>query len=1105
MALKHGVALFQPRLVRDGIKAFAFPDDLAERHSVLKLWIGRLGDGTLDLTKETSLHGEFLQRIFGDVLGYASLTQTPDRWELIAEKTVSSTGKSVDGALGFFDASAKQVIAPIELKAANQSLDHAQSRTLTPVQQAWDYANHSPGARWVLVSNYRETRLYSTARTPDACEVFLLEDLADLNGFRRFYFLLARSQLLAASQPARAPLDDLLVASAKVEAEVTNELYRDYHGLRERLYAHLGKVHSNIPSTELLGFTQTILDRVLFIAFAEKRGLLPPSTLGDALTYRGRYAPKPVWENLVAVFRWIDVGNALQRVPPYNGGLFRANAEIDALQVSDEMCLALGKLALWDFRDEVSVEVLGHIFEQSITDLERMRQPPGPPSDDGPKVSKRKAEGVFYTPAFITRFIVDRTLGVVLREKEQAVLERVKPDAEKKKAKKDAAWKKVWETYTEELKATRVLDLSCGSGAFLLAAFDVLAREYDRVNTALAGIRSGQAGLFDLNATILNNNLFGVDLNSESVEITKLSLWLKTATSGKKLTYLDRNIKHGNSIVGDSRVHPWAFDWKRGSVAAPMLDPPTSAEDRAIDARWCEGFDVVLGNPPYVRQELLSPYKDYLAGVYQSFHAAADLFIYFYERGLSLLKPSGRLGYITSNSWLRANYATPLRHALQAGATIEQIIDLGDNRVFADAPDVYPAIVVLRPGKAPSDHRTQATTFRRGEGIEEFAAQLDSRLVPVSLGGQPDSGWQLGGDAVQGLLDKLLAGGTPLTEVVNGRLFRGILSGLSEAFIVDRATRDAIVRADPSCTSMLKKFVRGEDLRPWYQEDEDRWLIVIPCGWTKATFGNDVEEAPAWTALQKRHPALAKHLAPFEKPARKREDQGDFWWELRPCAYYDALDGPKILWPDLANRPRFSWESAGRYLNNTGYFIPTDDPALLAVLQSRAIWFVISKICAGFGERAGLVRYRLFTQSVERLPIPEMTASQRTALRTSSLDLLRVSLERQGVMDRTTRRIATDLVPAGSKVTQKLAAWWTLDFTEFQSELKKATKVTIPLADRDDWQRLLTERRAEHADLTAQIVAAEGAVNARVATLFGLTRADLKLLSAETNYEYGDV
>ncbi|MGH2346897.1 MAG: Eco57I restriction-modification methylase domain-containing protein, partial [Chloroflexota bacterium] len=339
------------------------------------------------------------------------------------------------------------------------------------------------------------------------------------------------------------------------------------------------------------------------------------------------------------------------------------------------------------------------------------------------------------------------------------------------------------------------------------------------------------------------------------------------------------------------------------------------------------GFDAVIGNPPYIRQEGLTADKPFLQAAFpEVYHGVADLSVYFFAQALALLRPGGRTSFINSNSWLRANYATPLRAHLRTGVTVEQVIDLGDNRVFADAPDVYPAIHLFSRVMPPAEHTARTAVFGRGEGIADLARQVKEREISTTKHDQDDSGWQLGAAPGRALFAKLMAGGRPLGEVVEGRMYRGVLTGLNEAFIVNQNTRDQLLAADPSCAAVIKPILRGEDLRPWYQEDEGHWMILLPSGWTGDAFGQGLSEADAWPRFQGRYPAIAAHLWPFRDAANRRQDKGRYWWELRSCDYYDAFQQPKILWPDIAKLPRFSWDGSGYYLGNTGYIANTDQP-----------------------------------------------------------------------------------------------------------------------------------------------------------------------------------
>lgn len=586
--------LFNQKTVENALKGFTFPADLADKHQKVQEWIASLRSGKLTKVKEVSLHGQFLNDIFQTVLGYRSIIGG-DRWELHAEQTIADGGGSADGAIGLFHAKTEdsgkvklqgRVVAPIELKGVTNDLDRAASgRHESAVDQGWRYANYTPDCRWVIVSNYREIRLYQTSKTPAYYQRFRLENLADLDTFKQFYFILCRDNFLPATAYPRGKsrIDQLLVESANADEDVTKKLYQEYKQVRLALakhFLHIGPEglsdgqgpvgdHRNVA---LIATAQKVLDRILFIAFCEDRGLLPEKTIQKAHDHKDPYSPRTIWENFKAVFQAVDKGNSALSIPGYNGGLFAHDPLLDEqLWVSDILCSHLNKLTSYDFASEVSVNILGHIFEQSVSDLEELRAQATNQTYDQKK-GRRKTQGVYYTPAFITQYIVGVALGEYLERKEKALWEEMGIDQIRANAvrQRQRAEIQFWERYRDEvLTQTRVVDPACGSGAFLIAAFDFLNRKYEEVNERLAALQTedesgrfvGQRSLFDLTKTILNQNLYGVDLSPESVEITKLSLWLKTAERGKTLTYLDDNIKVGNSIIADPAVDPYAFDW----------------------------------------------------------------------------------------------------------------------------------------------------------------------------------------------------------------------------------------------------------------------------------------------------------------------------------------------------------------------------------------------------------------------------------------------------------------------------------------------------------------------------------------------------------------
>lgn len=263
-------------------------------------------------------------------------------------------------------------------------------------------------------------------------------------------------------------------------------------------------------------------------------------------------------------------------------------------------------------------------------------------------------------------------------------------------------------------------------------------------------------------------------------------------------------------------------------------------------------------------------------------------------------------------------------------------------------------------------------------------------------------------------------------------MYRGVLTGLNDAFVMNSAIRKRLIQADPASEQLIKPLVRGEDLRPWYQEDEGRWLICLPNGWTAERFPELVTRAeePAWEKLQACYPALAAHLEPFAQAGRKRQDKGQFWWELRPCSYYNVFEKPKIFYPDMAKYPRFSWDEEGLFCGDTGFFLGEVSWSLLGILQSRITWFCITHITRDLAEREGLIIYRHKSQYIERLPIPTLTDEQRVLIGEFAQQLTDTAQARYHVRREMAQRITSDLGAGQSKITDRLDEWWRLDWQD---------------------------------------------------------------------------
>ncbi len=374
------------------------------------------------------------------------------------------------------------------------------------------------------------------------------------------------------------------------------------------------------------------------------------------------------------------------------------------------------------------------------------------------------------------------------------------------------------------------------------------------------------------------------------------------------------------------------------------------------------GWDAVVGNPPYVRQEGLGEFKGYFAEKYRVYHGVADLYVYFVERGVSLIQKDGLFSYILANKWMRANYGEPLRRWMKERC-IDEIVDFGDLPVFPEAT-TYPCILRLCGGPArPSFRAAEVETLDFGS----LKGYVEERAYSVSLSGLEDSGWSLVDDAVQRLLEKLRGAGTPLGEYVNGKIYYGIRTGLNEAFVIDGETRARLIREDPKSAELIKPFLAGRDIKRYEPPESDRYLVLVPNGWTRAQ-SSGAEDLWGW--FEAKYPAVAAHLTQFSEAAQKRYDKGEFWWELRACDYYDQFEKPKIMYLVFQVKPAFTFDDAGTYGNNAIWITPGEDLYLLSILNSKLGWLLISNYCTEIQNG-----YQLIFKYLGKIPLRRISFS----------------------------------------------------------------------------------------------------------------------------------
>lgn len=398
---------------------------------------------------------------------------------------------------------------------------------------------------------------------------------------------------------------------------------------------------------------------------------------------------------------------------------------------------------------------------------------------------------------------------------------------------------------------------------------------------------------------------------------------------------------------------------------APGSPFPRGAETstRGACAPQASGFDIIVANPPYVRQERIKELKPDLQRVYECYTGVADLFVYFYERGIRLLREGGVLSFISSNKFFRAGYGEKLRRFLRKNTRLHTLVDFGDLPIFEAT--AYPCIVIAQRGEAPPDASARTLNVRSMEELERFTELAATAAVPLVQKEFGGDGWRLESHSTLRLLEKLRRAGKPLGDYVGGRFYYGIKTGLNEAFVVDRATRDRLIREHKSSAEVLKPFLRGRDVKRWRVESQDLWLIFTRRG---------IEI--------KNHPAILEHLSQFKKqlmpgaPGGRKPGSYE-WFEIQDnVAYWQEFEQPKIVYPDIAKHCEFAIDAQGGYPDCTLFLIPEGSMHLLAILNSSPTRFFFPNICPRI--RGDFMRFKSIY--MWDIPIPDAPAPERPAI-----------------------------------------------------------------------------------------------------------------------------
>jgi len=791
--------------------------------------------------------------------------------------------------------------------------------------------------------------------------------------------------------------------------QVTREFFKEYARVFEEVE---NKIEGIKDKERRRLYAQRLFNRLMFIAFIQKKGWLKFGRDGDYLDslwqdfkrsgksnrnfYRDRL--KLLFfsglnthneVNVIGINRGGFLKELIGQVPYLNGGLFEEDEDDRDTKIEiPDKCIesiienlfnrfnfTVTESTPLDIEVAVDPEMLGKIFEELVTG--------------------RHETGSYYTPkpvvSFMCREAVKGYLGSQLPSESPESIERFVDEHHPEGLKNP-------EPVLEALRKVRLCDPACGSGAYLLGMLHELI---DLRACLFATSNLDAISTFDRKLQIIQKNLYGVDLDPFAVNIARLRLWLSLAVEYEgdnppPLPNLDFKIEAGDSLT----VAAPSLGLDQG-FRKPLLDEylklraefltahhnhKTELRKRIAEIRttihgWAHtgsavdgfdwaveftevftdgGFDIVLANPPYVRMELFKPIKPVLRQNYPHVHAErADLYCYFYARGLELLRQSGMLVFISSNKWFRANYGAKLREYVSKTCHVLSITDFGDLPVFEGAT-AYPMIFVSQKIRDASEGTVYTHVESLGPPYPDVHAVLNQQGQTLPRQALKGSNWVLSTSANGKLLAKMQASGIPLLEYVNGKIYYGVKTGLNEAFVIDGETREQLLARSPSASEVIKPLAVGKDIRRWNVAERDRWLLYMYHG---------IETKDLVAVLD--------HLRPFRKELEKRATTQE-WYELQQPQerYSSAFTGPKIVFPDIAKDLRFAPALKELYLNNTAYFLPVMDLYLLSVLNSCLVQDFYVEVSAQI--RGGYLR--CFTQYMERIPIPDAPAATRKAI-----------------------------------------------------------------------------------------------------------------------------
>lgn len=973
-------------------------------------------------SKEEQYQGEFLIDLFVIVFGYVK-NPVPD-FNLTTELKNIKGSKKTDGAI----LKGKKALAVIELKGTNTT-DLSKVET-----QAFGYRNNQPGCNYVITSNFEKLRFY-------------IDNAVDFEEFNLFQLSKERFEILWLCLSSDYLLKDIPKKikdeSLTQEENITKKLYKDYASFRNEIFNSIQKENPEYDKLTLFKKTQKLLDRFLFIFFAEDRLLLPPNSIRSIVTQwtdlRDKYDEYfPLYDRFKKYFGYMNTGHKGQQhdIFAYNGGLFAPDEILDNIKINDDLLYKhTVNLSNYDFESEVSVNILGHIFEHSLNDIDEIQAEIQGITTDQSK-TKRKKDGVFYTPKYITKYIVDNTVGKLCEKKKNELDLQEDEYVKERKGRQKATLKKLHqklEDYRKWLLQITICDPACGSGAFLNQALEFLIAEHQYIDELQAKLFGDAMVLSEVENAILENNIYGVDINEESIDIAKLSLWLRTAQKGRKLTSLNSNIKSGNSLIDDPTVAgDKAFNWQN--------------EFPEVFAKG--GFDVVIGNPPYVftrTGEFMEESKNYILDyvLENSISTTSkglniqkgkiNLFAIFIIKSIEILNKNGYQSFIIPNNILRATPYEAIRKYLLEKSTINEIVDLG-KAVFSDATV---STVIMSHSHFRKNTKINITK----NVIDLVSKNCEYSQVPQTF------------------------------FLKNEQYVLNVLVNAEDIEIIEKIEKvesklgDFFKFISPGIDGDKNKYVANSKLNDKYK----------PLLYGKSFTRYRIRETSAYILYDREllNRARKEEIFLNDKLIIQRISGG-----LMPLTC--TIDRSQYYTFNSVNNLIPKKE----YKENLSFF--------LALLNSKLInWYYAIK----FSNRSNLT-VNISKTFLEILPI-KLGSNELIFQKVKTMvdNLLELNKDFQKVLSGTINLIESKF--DNIENNRKINAWYKLNFKEFISELNK-NSVSITISEEAEWMQYFNDQKQKALKLKAEIDITEREIDQMVYELYGLNQEEINIVEEAT-------